>query len=109
MSYKTTAAVLTVILLILAAVVVVFAEVIAFNGYSEQQGLAGVAASLGCQGIGIVVCAALAARLSGWLVTTLNWNKALSVVLAIVAGALLGGGFAVISLVLAVAVAGGVR
>lgn len=109
MSHKTISAVLTVILLILAGVVVVFAEVIAFNGYSEQQGLAGMAASLGCQGVGIIIAAVVASRLSGWLVTKFDWNKALSVVLAVLAGTLLGGGFAVISILLAVAVADGMR
>ena len=109
MSHKTIAATLTVILLLLTGVVVIFAEVIAFNGYGERQGLSGVAASLGCLGLGIIVCAALAARLSGWLVTKFDWNKALSIIIAVLAGTLLGGGFAVISSLLAIAVADGMR
>jgi hypothetical protein len=109
MSLKTLSAALTVVLLILAGVILLFAEIIALNGFSERQGTAALAGSLVCQGTGIVLAAILAARLSGWLVTKFNWNKALSVIVAVLAGTMLGGGFAVISILLSLAIAEGMR
>jgi len=109
MSHKTIAAILTVILLVLAGVVVLFAEIVALNGFSERVGTIALASSVVCQGAGIILATAAASRLSGWLVTKFEWNKALSVVAAVLAGTLLGGGFAVISILLSVSVAEGMR
>ena len=109
MSHKTIAAILTVILLVLAGVVVLFAEIVALNGFSERVGTIALASSVVCQGAGIILAAAAASRLSGWLVTKFEWNKALSVVAAVLAGTMLGGGFAVISIILSLVVAEGLR
>lgn len=109
MSHKTISAILTVILLILTGVAVLFAELVALNGFSERQGTAALASSLVCQGVGIIAAVVVAMRLSGWLVTKFDWNKALSVIVAVLAGTMLGGGFAVVSIVLSLAVAEGMR
>jgi len=108
-SHKTLSAALTVVLLILAGLVILFAEILALNGFSERQGTAALAGSLVCQGTGIILAAVLAARLSGWLVVKFNWNKALSVMVAVLAGTMLGGAFAVISILLLFAIAEGMR
>ena len=109
MSHKTVSAALTVVLLILTGVLVLLAELIALNGFSERQGTAALVTSVIIQAAGIVVSAVVAARLSGWLVSKFDWNKALSVTAAVLAGTLLGGGFAVISIFLSLAVAEGMR
>jgi hypothetical protein len=109
MSHKSISAALTVVLLILTGVLVLFVELIALNGFSERQGTAALVTSVTIQAAGIVVSAVVAARLSGWLVAKFDWNKALSVVCAVLAGTLLGAGFAVISILLSLAVAEGMR
>ena len=109
MSQKTLSAILTVILLILTTAVILIAQLVALNGFGEREGTFAVGASLLCQGVGIVVAALVASRLSGWLVTRFDWHKALSVIVAVLAGTMLGGGFGVISIMLSVAVAEGLR
>ena len=105
MSHKILSAALTTILLLLTGAVVFIAQIVALNGFSDRQGSVALGSSLVCQTAGIVLAAAVAARLSGWLVTKFNWHKAVSVIAAILAGTMLGGGFAVISTVLSLAVA----
>jgi hypothetical protein len=109
MSHRTVSALLTVVLLILAGVVVLFAQLVALNGYGEREGVAALGASIVCQGTGIVLAAVVASRLSGWLVTKFDWNRVLSVIAAVFAGTMLGGGFSVISTLLAIVVAEGMR
>ena len=109
MSHKTISAILTIILLILTTVVILFAELVALNGFGEREGTFALGSSLLCQGIGIVVAAVVASRLSDWLVTKFDWHKALSVIVAVLAGTMLGGGFGVISILLSFAVAEGMR
>lgn len=109
MTHKTLSAVLTIILLILTTAVILFAELIALNGFGEREGTFALGASLLCQGAGMVIAAVVAFRLSGWLVTKFDWHKALSVIVAVLAGSMLGGGFGVISVLLSLAVAEGMR
>ena len=109
MSHKTISAILTIILLILTAAVILLAELVALNGFGEREGTFALGASLLCQGVGIVIAAVAASRLSGWLVTKFDWHKALSVIVAVVAGTMLGGGFGVISILLSLAVAEGMH
>jgi hypothetical protein len=109
MSHKTVSAALTVVLLIVTGVVILFAEIIALNGFSERQGTAALITSLICQGAGIVLAAVVAGRLSGWIVAKFGWSKALSVTVAVLAATLLGAGFAVVSILLSLAVAEGMR
>lgn len=109
MTHKTLSAILTIILLILTTAVILFAELIALNGFGEREGTFALGASLLCQGAGMVIAAVVAFRLSGWLVTKFDWHKALSVIVAVLAGSMLGGGFGVISVLLSLAVAEGMR
>jgi hypothetical protein len=69
LSHRTLSAGLTVILLLLAGAVVLLAEIVAFNGFSDRQGILALAGSLDCQGMGMFIAAVVAMRLSGWLVT----------------------------------------
>jgi hypothetical protein len=109
MTHKTVSAILTIILLVITAAVILIAELVALNGYGEREGTFALGASLLCQGAGIVIAALVSSRLSGWLVTRFDWHKALSVIVAVIAGSLLGGGFGVISILFALAVAEGMR
>lgn len=109
MTHKTLSAILTIILLILTTAVILFAELIALNGFGEREGTFALGASLLCQGAGIVIAAAVASRLSDWLVTRFDWHKTLSVIVAVLAGSMLGGGFGVISVLLSLVVAEGMR
>jgi len=109
MTHKTASAILTVILLTLVGAVILVAEVIALNGYNDRKGATALGTSLLCQGVGIFLAATAAAQLSNWLITKFEWNKALSVVVAVLAGTMLGGGFAALSVVLSLAIAEGMR
>jgi hypothetical protein len=109
MSHKTISAILTIILLILTSAVILISELVLLNGFGEREGTFALGASLLCQGVGIVVAALVASRMSAWLVTRFDWHKALSVIVAVLVGTLLGGGFGLISILLSVAVAEGLR
>src|SRR5688572_15083420 len=93
MPYKTSAiiaAILTIILLILFGVLSVLTQMLVLNGANESQGMTAMGVSLVCQGVGAILAAAFAAWLSNLVVTTFNWNNIFAVVVAVIAGTLLG-------------------
>lgn len=109
MSSKTPAivsAVLTVLILILLAVVSVLLQMVALNGASERQGFTAMGVSLACQGIVILVLAILAARATRFLITKVDWNSILAVVVTVVAAATIGGVISFLSSVIAIPIAG---
>lgn len=100
------AAVLTVILLIVFGVLFLFVEVIALNGASEQQGVAALGISVVCQGIGVILSALLAGWLSWLVISRLNWNQIVAVVVAVIAGTSLGALLSFLSVMIAIPAVG---
>jgi hypothetical protein len=98
--------VLTIILLILFAVLSVFMQMIALNGVSERQGTTAMGISLVCQGIGLILAAIIAGWISNLVITRFSWNKALAVLVTVIAGVLLGGTISILSFFLSIPLAG---
>ncbi|MBI5298239.1 MAG: hypothetical protein HY869_22400 [Chloroflexi bacterium] len=109
MSNKTPAViatVLTVVLLGITALVLTFTQMLLLNGASERQGMSALGISLVCQGTGLILAAILAWRLTGLFIAKLNWNKFLSVALAVTAGTVAGGGLSFLALIVGTIAAG---
>lgn len=100
------ATVLTVILLIVIAVLSVLTQMLVLNGASERQGMKAMSLSLGCQGVGIIVAGILAWWLTNTAVNKWNWNKIISVIIAVIAGTTLGGLISFLSILIAIPMAG---
>ena len=99
-------AVLTIFLLILFAVLSVFMQMIALNGVSERQGTTAMGISLVCQAIGLILAGLLAGWLSNFVINKYNWNKILAVIVAVIAGVLIGGAISFVSFVISIPLAG---
>ncbi len=109
MSNKTPAVlstVLTVVLLGITALILTFTQMVLLNGASKRQGMAALGISLACQGAGLILAAILAWRLTVLFIAKLNWNRILSVALAVTAGTLAGGGLSFLSLIVGTVTAG---
>ena len=99
-------AVLTIVLLILFAVLSVFMQMIALNGVSESQGATAMGISLVCQGVGLILVGLFAGWLTNLVITKFNWNKILAVIVAVIAGVLLGGAISFVSFIISIPLAG---
>lgn len=99
-------AVLTVILNILIGIFLFVMTLVALNGFGDREGTAAVMITLICQGVGVILSAVLAARLTRRFVEKSNWNRTLSVILSIFAGTTLGTILAFASLALSIFAAG---
>jgi len=99
-------AVLTVILLIIFGVLTVFTQMLVLNGVGEIQGMTAMGVSLVCQGAGAILAAVLAGWLTNLIIIKFNWNNILAVVIAVIAGTLLGGVLSVISIIVSIPLAG---
>ena len=99
-------AVLTVILLIIFGVLTVFTQMLVLNGVGEIQGMTAMGVSLVCQGAGAILAAVLAGWLTNLIIIKFNWNNILAVVIAVIAGTLLGGALSVISIIVSIPLAG---
>src|SRR5829696_9410273 len=97
---------LTVFLLILFVILFLFVQMVALNGASERQGIAALGISLICQGAGVILAALLAWRITNLIITKLNWNVILAVIIAVVAGTFLGGLLSFLSVIIAIPMAG---
>jgi hypothetical protein len=109
MSTKTPAAIsaaLTILILILLAILFVLLQMVALNGFSERQGLTAMGLSLGCQSLVILLLGALAARATTFLITKVEWNSILAVVVTVLAAATIGGVIGFLSMIIAIPVAG---
>jgi hypothetical protein len=62
--------------------------------------------SLGCQSIAVILLAALAARATTFLVTKVEWNSILAVVVTVFVSATIGGMISFLATILAIPVAG---
>jgi hypothetical protein len=100
------AAVLTALLLIITSVVLLFGELVLFNGVSERQGTIALGTSLVCQGAGVILAAMLAGWLARTVITRFKLHAVVAVVLSVLAGVILGGLVAFLSVIVAIPVAG---
>lgn len=98
--------ILTIILLIIFAILSVFTQMIALNGVSERQGMTAMGISLVCQSIGLILAGIIAGRISNFVITRFNWNKILAVIVAVVAGILIGATISLISTIVSIPLAG---
>jgi hypothetical protein len=106
---KTPAAIsatLTVLILVLLAILFVLLQMVALNGASEKQGLTAIGLSLGCQSLAILLLGALAARATTFLITRVEWNSILAVMVTVLTAATIGGVIAFLSMIIAIPVAG---
>jgi len=99
-------AILTVIILLIFAVLSVFTQMLVLNGASESQGMTAMGISLGCQGVGVILAGVLAWWLTNTAINKWNWNKIISVMIAVIAGTTLGGVISALSIIIAISLAG---
>lgn len=99
-------AVVTVVFLILFVILFLFVQMLALNGASERQGAAAMGISLICQGVGVILAAILAVRLTNLMINKFSWNPIVAVIVAIIAGTFLGGLISFLSVIVAVPIAG---
>lgn len=105
-SPATISAMLTVFILVFLAIVFVLLQMVALNGASERQGFTAMGLSLGCQSIMVILLATLAARATTFLVTKVEWNSILAVVVTVMIAATIGGVIAFVSIFIAIPIAG---
>ena len=98
--------ILTIVMLILFAVLSVFTQMIALNGVSENQGMTAIGISLVCQAGGLILAALFAGWISNLVITKFNWNKVLAVIVAVIAGVLIGGILSFASTIISIPLAG---
>ena len=97
---------LTIFLLILFVLLFLLVQMVALNGASEAQGIAALGISLICQGASVILAAILAWQITSLIITKLNWNVILAVLIATSAGTFLGGLLSFLSVVIAIPIAG---
>jgi hypothetical protein len=102
----TISAVLTIAILAALAVLSVLMQMIALNGASERQGFTAMGISLACQGIVILLMGILAARVTRFLITKVDWNSILAVVVTVIVATTIGGTLAFLASVIAIPIAG---
>lgn len=98
--------ILTIVILLLFAVLSVLTQILVLNGASERQGVAAMGISLGCQGVGFIIAALLAARLTNLFMTRFNWSRIWAVIVAVIAGTFLGGLISFFSVMISIPLAG---
>jgi hypothetical protein len=102
----TISAVLTVLILVFLGILFVLLQMIALNGASERQGLTALGLSLGCQSLAVILLAPLAARATTFLITRVEWNSILAVVVTVFAAATVGGVIAFLATIVSIPIAG---
>jgi hypothetical protein len=105
-SPATISALLTVLILSFLAAVFWLLQMVALNGASESQGLTAMGLSLGCQSLVMILLATLAARVTSFLITKVEWNSILAVALTVIVMATIGGVISFLASVIAIPVAG---
>ena len=84
-------AILTVLILIFLAIVFVLLQMVALNGVSERQGLTAMGVSLACQSLVVILLATFAARATTFLITKVEWNSILAVLVTVLVMTTIGG------------------
>ena len=105
-SPATTSAALTILILVLVAIVFALLQMLALNGAGERQGLTAMGVSLACQSLVIILLAALAARATRFLITKVDWNSILAVVVTVLVATTIGGTISFLSMLLSMVLAG---
>lgn len=105
-SPATISAILTVFILVFLAIVFVLLQMVALNGASERQGLTAMGLSLACQSLAILLLATFAARATTFLVTKVEWNSILAVVVTVLVAATIGGTLSFLATFLSIPLAG---
>lgn len=105
-SPATISALLTVLILVFLAIVFVLLQMVALNGASERQGLTAMGLSLGCQSLAVILLAALAARATSFLITRVEWNSILAVVVTVLVATMIGGVISFLVSVVAIPIVG---
>ena len=98
--------ILTILILIVFAVLSVLTQMLVLNGASEKQGTTAMGISLVCQSVGVILAGMLAWWLTNRAVNQWNWNKIISIIIAIIAGTTLGGLISALSIIIAIPMAG---
>ena len=102
----TVSAILTIAILVILAILFTLLQLVVLNGASERQGLTAIGISLGCQSLVIILLGTLAARATTFLITKVEWNSLLAVVITVLASTTIGGTIAFLTTVIAIPVAG---
>lgn len=102
-------AVLTLIVLIVVNVILAFFILIALNGFSERSGSTSLAASLVCQGVGVILAVIVAWRLAIRLITKSNWGNVPAVLVSTLAGTLTGAGLSFVVMIASIFLAEQIR
>jgi hypothetical protein len=97
--------ILTILVLILIGVLSIFMNMVALNGMSSREGVPALLTLGSCSIIGIILSAVVASRLTKTFISKYSWNSILAVIIAFIAGSILGFIFNVIGFVLAIIVA----
>jgi hypothetical protein len=105
-SPATISAVLTVLVLIVTGTIFLLLQMVALNGAGERQGLTAMGISLACQSLVIIVLAASAARVTDFLITRVDWNSILAVVVTVILATMIGGMLSLLSMIISIPVAG---
>jgi membrane protease YdiL (CAAX protease family) len=102
----TVSASLTIAVLVVLAILFTLLQMVALNGTGERQGLTAMGISLGCQSLVIILLATLAARATTFLITKVEWNSILAVVITVIVATSMGGVISFLASVIAIPVAG---
>ena len=62
--------------------------------------------SLVCQGVGLILVGLFAGWLTNFVITKFHWNNVVAVMIAVIAGVLLGGAISFISFIISIPLAG---
>jgi uncharacterized membrane protein YidH (DUF202 family) len=100
------AAILSILMLVIFAVLVVIFEILVLNGVSEKQGMTAFGISLACLGAGAILLGLLAWKAAEFLIRKWNLNPALAIVLTLALVLLIGGTISILSLFIAISLAG---
>ena len=109
MSTKTPAtvsAILTILILVVLAILFLLLQMVALNGAGENRGFTAMGISLACQGILMILLGILAARATTFLITKVEWNAILAVVVTVLAATTIGGAISFLVNLIAIPIAG---
>jgi sugar phosphate permease len=97
----------TFILLAIVGFILFVAQLVALNGVIDQSKTStSIAMGAICQGISLLLASAFAGWFANTLIMKFDWNRATAVIAAVIVGTLLGAAISLISVVVAIPMAG---